>query len=83
MRVGREEGAFAAFGEHGGVDVRDCYGGGGGVVDVCCVVEEAEGNVAGTAGDVEHCPAFRWGRGGRRFGGGCAGVDGADKVVSG
>lgn len=43
------------------------------------MVEEAEGNVAGAAGDVQHAPALTGGRGG---GGRGARVEGADEVVS-
>ena len=54
-----------------------------GVVDVVGVVEHAEGDVAGAAGDVEDVPALR-GRGaggGRERAGVGAGVEGAHEVV--
>ena len=77
---GGGEGAFFAFGEHGGVDVGDGDGCGGGGVDGVRVVEEAEGDVAGAAGYVEDFVARGrpWGGGGA---GGEAGVEGADEVV--
>jgi hypothetical protein len=76
--VGGLERTFPALGEHGGVYVGDGDGGGRRGVDVGAVVEQAEGDVAGSTGYVEHFPACargRW-RGG-------AGVYGANKVVSG
>lgn len=55
--VGCVDGALAAFGQHVGVDVADGDAGLEVVVDVCRVVEHAEGDVAGPAGDVEDVPA--------------------------
>lgn len=82
MRVGGLQTAFSAFFQHLGVDVGDCYAALRGVVDLCAVVEESEGDVAGTACYVEHFPAS--GLGTRGGGGRCdAGVDGADKMISG
>lgn len=54
-----------------------------GVVDVVGVVEHAEGDVAGAAGDVEDVPALRRGGagGGRERTGVGAGVEGAHEVV--
>ena len=72
------EGAFATLGEHGGVDVADGAGCRGGAVDGVCVVQEAEGDVAGAAGYVEDFVARGWGGGGA---GRVAGVEGADEVV--
>lgn len=57
------------------------------MVYVCGVVEEAEGDVAGAAGYVEHFPALGGGGGGLGRGGGGGrgetGVYGTDEVVSG
>lgn len=75
--------ALAALSKHVGVDIRDSDAGVGGVVDVVGVVEHAEGDVTGAAGDVEDVPALRGGG----AGGGCqgtgigAGVEGAHEVV--
>jgi len=78
---GGGEGAFLAFGEHGGVDVADGDGCRGGIVDCVGVVQEAEGDVAGAACYVEDFIARGWvGRGCGR-GGGEAGVERADEVV--
>jgi hypothetical protein len=63
--IGGLEGAFPAFGEHGGVYVGDGYCRGGVIVDSVAVLEEAEGDVACSTGYVEHFP-----RGGGGFGGG-------------
>lgn len=78
--VGCFEGALAAFGQHVGVDVADCDAGLEVVVDVCCVVEHAEGDVAGPAGDVEDVPTLVFGVGGS-VGDWCAWVEGAHEVV--
>jgi len=59
--VGGGQGALLALFEHGWVDVRDGYGAVGRGVYVRGMVEEPEGDVAGSAGYVEHLPA--WGRG--------------------
>lgn len=83
MGVGGLERAFASFGKHLGIDVGYCYAGGGGFVDVGCVVKEAEGDVSGAASYVEHFPTLG---GGGRGGGGRGGetrVYRADEVVSG
>lgn len=56
--VGGLGGALAAFGKHVGVDVADGDASLEVVVDVGGVVEHAEGDVAGPAGDVEDVPAF-------------------------
>lgn len=50
------------------------------MVDVCGVVQHAEGDVAGPAGDVEDVPALVFGVGWAVCGG-RAGVQGADEVV--
>ena len=83
MGVGGLERAFASFGKHLGIDVGYGYAGGGGFVDVGCVVKEAEGDVSSAARYVEHFPAL--GGGGRGGGGrgGETGVYRADEVVSG
>lgn len=71
-------GALAADGEHGGVDVGDGDAHVGVGVDNVRVVQVAEGNVAGAAGNVEDVLGGRWG------GCGCvvAWVEGGDVVVS-
>jgi len=77
--VARGQGALAALVQHGRVDVRDGDGGLRRVVDLVAVLQEAERDVAGAAGDVEHFPALRGLVGAR----GGPGVDGADEVVPG
>lgn len=76
VRGGQGEGALAADGEHGRVDVGD------GDVDVGVgvlrvrVLQHAEGDVASAAGDIEDALRLTQGRGG-------AGVEGGDEVVPG
>lgn len=53
--------ALPALGQHVWVDVGDGDAGVWGVIDVVCVVEHAERDVTGAAGDVEDVPSLGWG----------------------